>query len=76
VNSGGSDREQLSRAFGLVTGIGVYFAVTVGVGLGLGLLVDHFIGGGVTVIALGFVVGVLAGGRGVYRMVMRSVSNQ
>jgi hypothetical protein len=75
VNSGGSDREQLFRALGLVTGIGLYCAVSVGVGLGLGLLVAHYIGGGAAVIALGFLVGVLAGGRGVYRMVMRSVSN-
>lgn len=71
MSSGGGDREQVFRALGLVTGIGIYFAVCVAIGLGLGLVLAHFVGGGVGVVAVGFVIGVVAGGRGVYRMVMR-----
>lgn len=73
MNSGRNDREAL-RAFGLVTGIGAVFAVSVAVGLGLGLLVSWSLGGGALVVAAGLLIGAIAGGLGVYRMVMRSVA--
>lgn len=68
MNTGNSDRDQIFQALGLVTGIGLYFAACLCVGLGLGWLISRFVGGGWLPLGLGFVVGVAAGGRGVYRM--------
>jgi hypothetical protein len=72
VNSGGRDREAL-RAFGLVSGIGAVFAVSIGAGLGLGLLISWLVGGGVLSVSAGLMFGAIAGGFGVYRLVMRSL---
>ncbi|HEV3123592.1 MAG TPA: hypothetical protein VG266_03355 [Candidatus Dormibacteraeota bacterium] len=57
-----------------MTGIGAVFAGSVALGLGLGLLVSWMLGGGALVVAAGLLIGVIAGGLGVYRMVMRSVA--
>lgn len=72
VGSGGSDRE-VARALGLVSAIGGVFAISVALGLGLGLLVSRVVGGGVPAVAAGLLLGALAGGWNVYRMVMRSL---
>ena len=75
MRSSGRDPE-LMRAVGLVTGISAIFGGTLVVGLVLGLLVDHFIGGGVLVIAVGLCAGAVAGGASVYRTVMRSFDDR
>jgi F0F1-type ATP synthase assembly protein I len=71
VGSRGDGRDEASRALALVTGIGVYFAVSVAVGAGLGLLFRHLLGDNPLPLLLGILVGVVAGAFGVYRMVMR-----
>ncbi len=76
MTTDGGDRDQVFRALGLVTGIGVFFAACVALGLGLGLVIARFVGGGTLVVAAGFVIGALAGGRGVYRMVMRETQDR
>ena len=75
MSSGGRDPE-LMRAIGLVTGIGAIFGGTLLAGLVLGLLVDHFIGGGVLVIAAGLLLGAIGGAASVYRTVMRDVGGR
>jgi hypothetical protein len=75
VTPGGRDPE-LMRAIGLVTGIGAIFGGSLVAGLAVGLLVDHFIGGGVLVVAGGLVLGAGGGGASVYRTVMRSIDRR
>lgn len=71
MNAGDGDRDEVSRALALVTGIGVYFAVALALGVGLGLLGRQVLGGNVLPLVAGIVLGIIAGGFGVYRMVMR-----
>jgi F0F1-type ATP synthase assembly protein I len=69
ANSGGGDRAQLLRAMALASGIGCWFATCLGLAVGLGVLLTRQLGNPVPLV-IGVIAGFVAGGYGVYRMVM------